>query len=87
MTAELTMDKLCTVIEDGIKAANHAEGLTEEVTEASRMGSPREWDSLSFVAVYNAVSEAFDVELDYDDAIHFRDVKSIHGFLEEVIAA
>ena len=87
MTAELTMSRLCNVIEEGIKAANHGEGLTEEVTEASKMGSPREWDSLSFVAVFNAVSEAFNVELDYDDAIHFRDVKSIHGFLEEVIAA
>ncbi len=87
MTAELSMGKLCTVIEDGIKAASPSGELTENVTESSKMGAPREWDSLSFVAVFNAVSEAFNVELEYDDAIHFRDVKSIHEFLEEVMAA
>ena len=85
MTVELTMDRLCTVIEDALKVTGNVDQLSEKVTEGSKMGEPKEWDSLSFVGVFTAVSEAFDVELEYDDAIHFREVRSIHVFLEDLL--
>ncbi len=85
MTVELEETSLCTVIEDALKTASKSEALSEPVTMNSRMGSPREWDSLSFVAVFIAVSQAFDVDLDDDDAIHFQAVSPMYQFLDEIL--
>ncbi len=85
MTAELNMNQLCTVIESALKITGNVDELSEKVTASSVMGEPREWDSLSFVGVFTAVSEQFDIEIEYDDAIHFRGVQTIYSFLDEVL--
>lgn len=85
MTVKLEESALCQVIEEALKAASNSAALSQPVTMSSRMGSPREWDSLSFVAVFTAVGEAFDIELDDDDAIHFQEVATMYQFLNEVL--
>lgn len=85
MTVKLEEPALFRVIEDALKAASKSTALSQLVTSDSRMGSPREWDSLSFVAVFVAVGEAFDIELDDDDAIHFQTVSAMYKFLDEVL--
>jgi acyl carrier protein len=85
MTVELNKPALCLVIEDALKATSNTATLSQPVTPESQMGSPREWDSLSFVAVFIAVGEAFDIELDDDDAIHFQAVPAMYQFLDEVM--
>lgn len=85
MTAELNMDHLCNVIESALKVTGNVDELSAKVTESSVMGEPREWDSLSFVGVFTAVSERFDIDVEYDDAIHFRGVQTIYSFLDEVL--
>lgn len=49
------------------------------------MGSPAEWDSLSFVAVFTAIGQAYDVELEDDDAFHFQSIAGIEAFLREIL--
>jgi acyl carrier protein len=83
MTVEVTREIVCQVIEDALKLAAGVNSISEPVTMKSKMGEPKEWDSLSFVAVFIAVSDTFAIELDDDDAINFRDAQSIHSFLEE----
>lgn len=85
MNADLTLENLCAIVDAGIRTSANVEKLSEPITADSKMGSPKEWDSLSFVAVFTGVGEAFDAELEYDDAIHFRDIRSIHALLQEIL--
>lgn len=85
MTVELTEAALCQTIEEGLKTAGKSLPLSEPVTMSSKMGSPREWDSLSFVSVFTAIGAHFDVELDDDDAVHFQTAADIYRFLEEIL--
>ena len=86
MPAELNEEAVCSVITEALKAANGSDSLSNPVTILSMMGSPREWDSLSFVSVFTAVGQAFDVELDDDDAIHFQTAQGIHDFLTDILS-
>jgi acyl carrier protein len=86
MPAELTEDALTATIEAALRAANANKPLSAPVTMDSHMGAPREWDSMSFVAIFLAVGERFEVDLDDDDAIHFRAARSIHDFLKDIMA-
>jgi len=72
-------------IENALKAATKKTELSSPITMQSKMHSPSEWDSLSFVAIFMAVHEAFDLEPEDDDAIHFVSVEGISGFLKEVL--
>lgn len=53
------------------------------VAGSSMMGDPREWDSLSFVEIFLAVSGHFQLEVSDDDAISFMSVPEIVGFVTE----
>lgn len=44
-----------------------------------------EWDSLAFMSVFCAVNEAFGVDPDFDDAIHYTSVGSLRGYLGSVL--
>jgi acyl carrier protein len=83
MTSEITVDAVCATVERALLGATKSETLSAPVTAESRMGAPKEWDSLSFVSVFLAISCDFDIELDDDDAIHFQSIKSIKEFLIE----
>ena len=72
---------------DALKTASNTTALSGDVTAASRMGDPKEWDSLSFVAVFTAIGSAFDIELEDDDAFHFQSIAGIEAFLRDVLEA
>lgn len=44
------------------------------------------WDSMSFMSVFIAINEAFGLNPDFDDAIHYTSVKSIYLFLRKQVA-
>ena len=85
MTEVLNETTLCVVIAETLKTAADTDKLSESVTMDSTMGSPREWDSLSFVAVFSAIGQAFGADLDDDDAIHFQATRSIYDFLYQIL--
>lgn len=76
---------LIDTIENTLKTASKKSELSSPITMQSAMHSPSEWDSLSFVAIFLAVHEAFDLEPEDDDAIHFMSVEGISTFLKEVL--
>ena len=43
-----------------------------------------EWDSLSFMSVFCAVNKAFEIDPDFDDAVHYISVASLHRYLGTV---
>lgn len=83
---KLSMSDLCSVVESAIKAATSKDELSAPISAESQMGTPSEWDSLSFVVVFTTVGDAFDVELDDDDAIHFTSISTMYAFLNDLMS-
>ena len=48
------------------------------------MDTIAEWDSLAFMSVFAAVNDAFGIDPDFDDAIHYTSVASLRGYLASV---
>lgn len=76
---------LLATVEDAIKASSKSDSLSEGLSMSSKLGDPSEWDSLSFVSVFLAVGKTYAVELDDDDAIHFRSIGEIKELLLEIL--
>lgn len=87
MPSDLNIASICAVVTDALKTASKRDALSGEVTASSRMGAPKEWDSLCFVAVFIAIGAAYDVELEDDDAFHFQSIAGIEAFLRDVLDA
>lgn len=85
MSNKVDSSQLCEIIEDAIKTSSNKSQLSENVTMDSKLGKPVEWDSMSFVVVFTAVSDSYDIEVEDDDAIMFTSVGGIIEFLEEVL--
>ena len=85
MTGDFNEAAVCNVVETALKSASSSQTLSQPVTMESTMGNPREWDSLSFVSVFMAVGENFDVDLEDDDAIYFQSTRAIFDFLDDIL--
>ena len=55
------------------------------VRAGDSMETLAEWDSLTFMSVFSAVNEAFGIDPDFDDAVHYMSVESLRGYLGTVI--
>jgi acyl carrier protein len=86
MPGDITVERVCAVVEQAIRIASNKDNLSEAIGPHSRMGVPREWDSLSFVVVFNAIAEAFGVELEDDDAIHLTSIPTMVELLQDIAA-
>lgn len=82
----INVNELCGLVEKTLCEVSYKDSLAASVHGQSRMGDPVEWDSLSFITVLMAVSEAYGVDLADDDAFHFTSIPSMQTFLEEVTA-
>lgn len=56
------------------------------ITANDSMETIAAWDSLTFMSVFLAINEAFSVDPDFDDAIHYTSVKSLYDYLKERVA-
>ncbi len=83
---KISVDRVCEVVADALLTASEKAELSNAVTPQSEMGEPTEWDSLAFIVVFTAIAEAFEVELEDDDAIHFTSIPAMHAFLNEIAA-
>jgi acyl carrier protein len=72
------------VIQDALRAKQGTDAIV--VTVDDSMETVSAWDSLSFMSVFMAINEAFSVDPDFDDAIHYTSVKSLCAYLREHVA-
>lgn len=79
----VSVDSVIEVIEETLVSSNQGKPLSENVTAESRMNFPKEWDSLAFVNVFMAVQEAFNLDVDEDEAINFMSVRGIVDFINQ----
>ena len=56
------------------------------ITSKDSMETVAAWDSLTFMSVFLAINEAFGVDPDFDDAIHYTSVKTLYAYLKEQVA-
>ena len=52
------------------------------VTAGDSMETIATWDSLTFMSVFQAINEAFSINPDFDDAIHYTSVKGIYDYIK-----
>ena len=71
-----------------VQYALHDEGkeLDIRITADDSMQTVAAWDSLSFMRVFMAINEAFGVNPDFDEAIHYTSVKALHAYLKKRVA-
>jgi acyl carrier protein len=70
-----TIDVVTTVLAEKLAASG------AEITASSSMEAMVEWDSLNFINIFLAINEAFDIEPDPDDAIHYGSISGIADFV------
>ncbi|MDE0036515.1 MAG: acyl carrier protein [Gammaproteobacteria bacterium] len=80
--AESLEARLIGIIEATLREQSGNEALALGVDDS--MDTLGEWDSLSFMSVFCAVNEAFGIDPDFDDAIHYTSIASLHAYLERV---
>ena len=74
--------RLIEVIEAALREQSGNDNLT--LCSGDSMETIAEWDSLTFMSVFCAVNEAFDVDPDFDDAVHYMSILSLHSYLRTV---
>ena len=76
--------RIIEIIQDALR--NNSGGEDVPITANDSMETVAGWDSLSFMSVFIAINTAFGVNPDFDDAIHYTSVKSLHSYLNEQLA-
>ena len=76
--------RIINVIQDTLRDSGAPEDTV--ITGADSMETIAEWDSLNFMKVFLGINEAFGLNPDFDDAIHYTSVRSLHSYLEEKLA-
>ena len=80
--AESLEARVIEIVEATLREQSGNEELT--VCAGDSMETLAEWDSLTFMSVFSAVNEAFGIEPDFDDAVHYISVASLRGYLGTV---
>ena len=76
--------RIVQIVQDVLQEKNDQEEIL--VTPEDSMETVPAWDSLSFMSVFLAINDAFGVDPDFDDAIHYTSVRTLHEFLKDRVA-
>jgi len=82
--AESLEQQIIGVIQDALRSNGADPDVV--VTGDASMETIAAWDSLTFMRVFLSVNEVFGLNPDFDDAIHYTSVKSLHTYLQEKLA-
>ncbi len=83
MSDEL-MGKVVSIVQDTLRTeSNHPELV---VTADDTMETVPHWDSLNFMKVFLAINEAFGINPDFDEAIHYTTISTLTEFLRNEVA-
>jgi acyl carrier protein len=76
--------RIIATIQEALR--NKSEGQDVLITVDDSMETIADWDSLTFMSVFLAINEAFGLNPDFDDAIHYTSVKALYAYLKEQAA-
>lgn len=84
MTDDPLEQRIIEIIQDALR--NNSEEQDVLLTVDDSMETVGAWDSLTFMSVFLAINEAFGVNPDFDDAIHYTSVTALCAYLKEEVA-
>ena len=76
--------RIIDIIQDALRTKGEDQDVL--ITADDSMETVAAWDSLTFMSVFFAINEAFGVNPDFDDAIHYVSVKALHAYLKKQAA-
>jgi acyl carrier protein len=76
--------RIIAIVQDALRTGSQQNGIV--VTGDDSMETVTAWDSLTFMTVFTAINDAFGVDPDFDDAIHYTSVRSLYDYLKEQAA-
>ena len=68
-----------------IEAVLRAGGAPVILAREDSMDTVPEWDSLTFMSVFTAINQAFELTPGFDDAIHYTSVSALCEFLAQSV--
>ena len=80
MTTEV-LSKTIAIVENVLAANLKATG--NKITASSTMEGMPEWDSLNFINIFLDVNEAFGIDPEPDDALHYNSISNIVTFVSK----
>jgi acyl carrier protein len=81
---DLLEQRIIEIIQDTLRNKGAQQDIL--ITSEDSMETVVAWDSLTFMSVFLAINEAFGVDPDFDDAIHYTSVKTLYAYLKEQVA-
>jgi len=84
MTDDLTT-KVIHIVQDTLRSESGRSDLV--VTAADGMETVPDWDSMNFMKVFMTVNEAFNINPDFDEAIHYTSIATLIEFLQTEVVA
>ena len=78
------VQRIIETIQDTLRKKSQEQNILIKADDS--METVTAWDSLSFMSVFLAINEAFGVNPDFDDAIHYTSVKALYNYLKEQVA-
>jgi acyl carrier protein len=77
--ADPLTERVIEVVQDALRDAGAP--LSARITAEDSMETVPGWDSLSFMSVFAAINDAFALNPDFDDAIHYTSVRKLCEYL------
>jgi acyl carrier protein len=75
--------RIIEIVQDTLRKVSKEPGVF--ISAGDSMETIAAWDSLSFMSVFLAINEAFGLNPDFDDAIHYTSVKGLYEYLKTQI--
>lgn len=75
-------DRIIGIVQDTLRLEDPELTIGAEDTMDTIVG----WDSLQFMNVFMAVNDAFDLDPDFDDAIHYTAISTLVAYVGEQTA-
>ena len=76
--------RVIAIVQDALREENGASSLA--LSPDASMETVAEWDSLSFMKVFLSINEAFGIDPDFDEAIHYTSIPTLTEFLRRETA-
>lgn len=75
--------RIIEIVQTALRDAN--DDLDIAIKPDDSMETVPAWDSLSFMSIFTAINEAFALNPDFDDAIHYTSVKTLHEYIKDQV--
>ena len=82
--ADDLQQKIILVVQETLQSERERQEIV--ISAEDTMDSVPEWDSVAFMNVFLAINEAFKIEPDFDEAIHYTSIATLTEFLRSEVS-